>query len=147
MPRLLTFVPCEKVIVGRDGGASFINILEGITITSIAAEGAPSTVKSEIPQVIPYRWAVFSQWLKETEDENKRYEQRIELITPKGETSFTHEFPFILEKRSHRNTIEIHNLPIGESGEHILKLLVREVGGKTWKEIATYPFRITIVRP
>ncbi len=152
MPRLLTFLPCERVAFdAKDSTTTLISIFQGFEISAEkSTEITKGTEDTEPEKVtaIPLRWAIFSLW-KGTDDEvGRSYEQVCELNTPSGKLSFSINMRFKMTKEFQRNTFNITNFPIVESGDYIAKTALREVGedDKVMDQVlieASYPIRIT----
>ena len=139
MPKLLIFAPCDKVIIGvGDNNASLIDILQNINIGMAAGKPIPENAMAAM------RWAVFAMWLKEPEDEGKSYKQRVQLLSPSGKVLTEVITEFQLKKAVHRVANGLQGFPIGEVGEHSLKLCLWE-GKKEpeWREIAMFPLTVT----
>lgn len=142
MPRLLMFVPCERVIIGQgDNSLSLINVLQNIQVNR------PSAGLTEIPAnaAIPMQWAIVTVWLKEREDEGIGYTQRVALISPTERILIESITGFAMEKEAHRIANNIVGFPIGESGPHVLKLWLRAGESRDWREIASFP--VVIAHP
>jgi hypothetical protein len=136
MPKLLLFVPCQKVIVDeREHSASLISVMEQLTVN----------VTSPVPAnaQIPFNWTIVTLWTKTPDDEEKTFEQRTEVILPDGSTFLSAVVSFNLSKQSHRNIVDIFGYPISQEGQHIIRLYIRESGkSKEWNFQAEYPVKL-----
>jgi hypothetical protein len=137
MPNLLIFAPCERVIVEQATNTiSLIALLNDVTV--------PIPAGGEIPMnaAAPQRWYVVSMWHRQSDESDRRFEQRVELIGPSGQTivnahaSLT--FPAGL---IHRNVVTIEGFPIGLAGDYILRLSLREPD-QEWVTRAEYPLKV-----
>src|SRR5260370_11142903 len=97
MPRLLAFLPCEKVIIGQDGNPSVISILQQFNVP------LPAGAKVDPHSMGMFRWDIFSLWERLAGDEEKEFEQRCELISPDGRKSVEAVLKFKFVASMHRN--------------------------------------------
>lgn len=136
MPKLLIFAACERVVIdSEDGNVSMFSIIEGFKLD--ASGDLPADA------VIPIKWAVLSMWRKQTEDEGKEYEQKVQLISPSGAILAEGTSKFRLIKSSHRLRLNIQVLPAGEAGDWLLQLSLRDTSTEEWAVVGEYPFTIT----
>jgi len=138
MPKLLIFVPCERVIVsGSEGGdntASLIAILEGVEVLK----------KVPLDAAVPKPWVIFSLWTRSNGDEDKNYEQICDMVAPSGKVAITSTLQFRFALRNHRINVHVNGLPIGEDGTYLLILYLQEVGKpETKTEYATFPISVS----
>src|SRR5262245_29051282 len=80
MPKLLAYLPCEKVVVEDESkNISVLSILETVNVT--LPTGAPPPA----PQAsIGMAWAIFTLWQKE-KGESGEFESKSILVSPSGE--------------------------------------------------------------
>ncbi|MBI3894971.1 MAG: hypothetical protein HY313_03480 [Acidobacteria bacterium] len=152
MPSLVLFVPCERVALDYvDSSASLIGIFQGFTATKIPKIDGPA----DVPQgpgylvkepTIPIRWCAFSLWRKLPDDENKGFEQVVQLLTPSGKESFNISLSFKMEHKFHRNTAYVNNFPVGEAGDYLLRLFLKGPEGELLEK-AVYPISVEVVLP
>jgi hypothetical protein len=144
MPKLITFVPCAKVIIDQDDNTvSLVSVLESIKIF------IPESEDSSLPEnaVVPFNWCVYALWHKES-GESEKYEERVELKLPDGRMAFQSIMPFEMTPyhRHRRTTVNIKGFPILPDGEYAIKLFLRKAGEENpWEEVAQYP--IYVQRP
>lgn len=143
MPKLLMFAPCEKVIVDKQSNnVSLIAVLQDL---QLRLPDVPIPAKV----TVPIRWHIFSMWLREPGDENRRYEQSCELVAPVGAVLARTRSLFSLEKPTHRVIVSMQGFPLAQSGaggEYLLKLYLRaEREGAEPNEVATYPLSVEIL--
>ena len=137
MPKLLFFVPCQKVIVDeQEHSASVISIIEGLT----AILPTPIPEKAQIP----LNWSIVTLWYQLPEDEGKSFEQRTAVILPNGETAASAVIPFQMGQQNHRNVVSVFGYPIAQSGQHVIRLELREVGddSREWQLMSEYPLTL-----
>ncbi|MBA3321272.1 MAG: hypothetical protein H0T45_07465 [Pyrinomonadaceae bacterium] len=140
MPKILIFAPCEKVIVSEeDKTTSLISLIEGFTI------GIPEGTEVPEEATIPIKWHVLTIWEKIEGEDEKRFEQRIELVLPDGKKPLDEAtaIDFKPEPKRFRQVSMIIGFPISPSGSVMLKLSLKEVGQSDWQEVAEYAIFIT----
>ena len=144
MPRLLFFVPAEKAMTERDNSAlSLITIMNGLQVER-PAEG----VDLPADAMLPVRWAVAAMWFREPGDEGKAFEQRVEVVLPDGSIGATAILPFALPRRTHHGTVRGDLFPVGQAGEYLFRLALREAGtDDEWQIITEYPFEVLHIDP
>src|SRR5437016_2482189 len=130
MPKLLLFVPCEKVIIANDNSVSLITLFEQLQIN------LPVSAKVEAGAGMPLLWSVFTFWHSEPSDEGKKFEQRVEVSLPGNVVIKTNpsQLEFVNTNR-HRVIDRIVGLPIVPAGMAYITLFLREVTEPIWQEI------------
>ena len=141
MPKILIFVPCDKVIVSeQDNTTSIVSIIEAFNIA--IPEGI------DLPEVasIPLTWHVLSFWERLAGEENRHFEQLVELSLPDGKVAFggSMTLDFKPESKRFRAVSSIIGFPVSSAGVYLLKLSVREIGqDNAWQPIADYNIYIS----
>lgn len=136
MPRLLLFVPCERVIVEEGANTvSLIALLSDITVS------VPPSKPLADDAVTPLRWYSLAIWERAEDDENKQFEQRVALTDPSGKIRLEALAPLNIGKGSHRSIGALNGFPIGIPGRLELALFLREQKGE-WKQITAYPLKV-----
>ena len=80
MPKLLAYLPCEKVVIEEESkNISVLSILETVNVT--LPKGAPAPAQ---PSSIGMAWAIFTLWQKE-KGESGEFESKSTLVSPAGE--------------------------------------------------------------
>lgn len=80
MPKLLAYLPCEKVVIEDESkNVSVLSILETVSVT--LAQGAPAPAQSAS---IAMAWAIFALWQKD-KGESGEFESKSVLFSPGGE--------------------------------------------------------------
>lgn len=141
MPRLLTFLPCEKILFGDNQSVSLIIILSEIHF----AVADPEAIKKIPPNTgLPYRWSLFMQWEREPEDKIEQdFECSIELTSESGKVFFTNvaKFAFQPKDHIHRQIGNFDIMPLLPEGRYELLLRQTKNDG-TWIEASRYPVRV-----
>ncbi len=140
MPELLTFLPCEKVIVDERGNVSLIVLLHEIN--------AEIPAQTEIPKnaVTPKEWAIFSMWKPLPQDNGRSFEQAVQMLWPDGSEFKTARLGFRLEaNKIHHNRMSIVGFPIGQSGSVTLNMWL-EQNSKRVGELHSFILNVAHVR-
>jgi hypothetical protein len=133
MPRLLLFGPCQKAIIDQDDAlVSMIAILAGVTVA------APVSLDA----AIQFPWAAVAVWERLIGDEDKAFEQQMQVVQPDDTTIGDSVVQFTFVKRTHQNVIRAMAFPVGQAGLHSLRLSIREVGSADWSVVAEYPVEV-----
>jgi hypothetical protein len=134
MPRLVLFVPCDRVIFGfGDMSASLIIILQDLQIAN------PPIVSP----IVFHHFSVFSQWYKLESDEGKTFEQRIALTYGEEKPLLENIATFQMTQQWHRISANFQAFPPLKPVEYALTLSVREQGNSQWPSpIASYPINV-----
>lgn len=140
MPRLLAFLPCERVIVSSDdNSASVMTILQGFKFSGVKIP------TDDEPVSLPLRWSIFTLWRRTSADEGVTYEQRAELISPSGKVLVAQTAEFVMVKANHRHTGRIFGFPVTGVGEYSLRLSLRALKeGEEYSVMAEYPLTIDV---
>lgn len=142
MPKLLLFVPCERVIVEQGSGVfSLISILQEITTTLVTTDAVPENAMA------PNTWHILTVWLRDAADPSQRFEQRVRMENPNGNVVFDFRSDFEMTKDHHRTTGTIHAFPVGLSGQYWLRLSIRQAGQEAWPDVANYPITVVYAPP
>ena len=129
MPKLLCFLPCEKVIIDQNANTiSMINVLEGISVPKAPTPDAG----------VLLTWSIVSVWEQTEGDARKTYEQRTYLLLPDGKEKVDLITRFQFAQKRHRLIGTINGFPVPLAGDYILKLFLRELGSEQWIPIADY---------
>ncbi|BDI33389.1 hypothetical protein CCAX7_54400 [Capsulimonas corticalis] len=142
MPRLLLFAACRKAI--RDGDD---NTLTAVALWSYIDVGIFEGTEILDTDVVPQEWAIISAWRTIPEDEGKDYEQKIELVGPKGDVLLEFVSPLVLTLRSANTILRSTNFPTPQ-GNYELKLYLRTYSSESpgeWQIKADYPIEVTHV--
>jgi hypothetical protein len=141
MPRLVTLLPCEKVIVDREGVPSLVALFENLNITPSEDENIATVPK----ETITYQhWAVFSEW-EITPDELalKEADQVLEMHYPDGSAvPIRGRIQFLFENagitRNHQNIV---GFPVGQEGTYSIRVWL-EKDGKPISEVGIRQMKV-----
>jgi hypothetical protein len=165
MPKVLLFVPCEKVgYDASDQAAVLTGIFQGFTISMIDQPiFTPSTVSilpinrsnadasgeragGSAPQLIPLKWVVFALYRFAENETGKKYVQLCELVKPDGTVFMSSETTIDVKARFHRNTINVVGFPTDQAGDYNLRLSLAEEGNVLeFKQ--DYPISVSFTEP
>jgi hypothetical protein len=136
MPKLLIFAPCEKVIIDQSNNPSLIGVIQGLM--------SPLPAQTIVPKKSMglMRWDIFTLWQREEGDGEREYVQECQLIDPDGSTTIQASIRFKFIASTHRNIMSMYGFPLGDVGDHLLKLWLRDPSG-TIREIASFPLTIS----
>jgi hypothetical protein len=141
MPRLLTLLPCEKVIVDRDGIPSLVSLFENLNIAPSQGENIVEVPKETVTL---QHWAVFSEWeIGEDELDLKKADQILEIQFPDGSLApmkgrLLFNFPNAGTFRSHQ---DILGFPVGQEGAYTIRVWL-EKDGMPVSEVGTRKLRV-----
>lgn len=139
MPKLLVFVPCDKVLVSKlDNTTSIISIIEGFDFQ------VPDGVVLPEGSSVPMNWQVLAFWEKIGDEADKKFEQLIEIVPPGGKHNMNIISPidFEPEPKRFRLVSMVQGFPLTHEGTCVLKLSLREVGTEAWRQVADYSIYI-----
>lgn len=145
MPKLLVFLPCERVVIGREGdnSASIIAIVQGFTAEGSEIPRAPDGPGAPVV-AIPVSWSIFALWDGAPVDGD--LQARTELFSPYGRSLFKLDVAWRFEegKRFHRLLSKVPAFPLDGVGEYILKHSLK-VGEGDFIEHASFPIPLASV--
>lgn len=142
MPHILLFAPCQKVIIDQiDTSISLISIISGVVVNM-----PPHDEANPLPEniAVPMQWAAVSVWLRLAEDENRLFEQQVNILGP-GRHIFQSDavVQFSMTERTHQIYVAASAFPFREAGEYALILSIRERDqNQEWRQVAEYPIEM-----
>lgn|SRR5579871_758471 len=143
MPRLILFVPAERVIIDdQDRSLSLISIMSGVKIQLVRPNEQPAPGTA-----VPLRWSVLSLWKQESNDEGKSFEQRLQLFMPDGSVPFDLTTPFNMREQNYRIRNDVFGFVVSTPGLCRLVVSLREVGHDAWTEFSAYEMLLEHVLP
>jgi hypothetical protein len=145
MPKLLTFVPCERVILSQeDNSVSLISILTEVQASLPFPD--PTTIPENAS--VPLRWYFFSMWWFEPGDEGRKFTQRTTLESENGKILVSGEVAveMLPEKKSMRCVVSMPAFPVSRPGTCVARLSIRPTDRTTeqWVEMAWFPVVLTL---
>ena len=132
MPKLLAYLPCEKVVVEDESkNVSVLSILETVTVALPAGAPAPRDKAS-----IPMSWAIFTLWQKET-GESGEFESKSVLASPAGEALVeTPVAKLDFEPNGRQQVINrMSSFPVWTPGACRLRLMVKTSRDAQFREL------------
>lgn len=143
MLKLLFFVPCEKIIEGKDNSTSLVSVLEHIAVNAEGMEDVPTNAG------LPFTWSAIVLWTRDG-DVSKPviYESKISLIAPNGIVAITgkQEFEVSNQYFNFRNQVNFPIFPIGLEGVYKLTLDYKQKNSEEWENVGEYPIRLIYTR-
>jgi len=134
MPKLLAYLPCEKVVVEEESkNISVLSILETVNVTLPQGSPAPAHQAS-----IGMAWAIFTLWQKE-KGESGEFESKSVLVSPAGELLAETPVAKLAFGTNTRQQIinRMASFPIWTPGPCQLKLMVRTSRDGEFRELAS----------
>ena len=133
MPKLLAYLPCEKVVIEEESkNISVLSILETVNVT--LAHGAPAPAQNAS---IGMAWAIFTLWQKER-GESGEFESKSVFVSPAGgllaETPAA-KLGFGTNTRQ-QVVNRMSSFPVGAPGACQLKLMVKTTRDGDYRELA-----------
>ena len=138
MPKLLMFVPCERVLIEQGSNS--------VSLISVFSELRLKVKEPLTPDAsIPLRWNVIATWRKDNDERSKDFEQRVYLQGPSSEGPKIHvdlRTQFEMTKPNHRTVGTINGFPVAVAGIFDLVLELRVLDSEIWREMARYPMTL-----
>jgi hypothetical protein len=133
MPKLLAYLPCEKVVIEEQSkNISVLSILETVSVTLPKDAQPPAQ-----PASIGMAWAIFTLWQKE-KGESGGFESKSALVSPAGELLAETPVTKLAFGANTRQQIinRMASFPIWTPGACQLKLMVRTSRAADFRELA-----------
>ena len=132
MPRLVAFLPCEKVVLEQgSNNASIIAVLDSLTLT------VPKDTPAPQPQTaLAMPWAIFTLFQKEDNDTGE-FECKSVLMSDSGEVLMdgpVSKFSFNVPRM--RIVMQVNGFPIWVPGQLWLALMLKAPGQSDFGEVA-----------
>lgn len=137
MPRLLLFAPCQRAIIDRtDTSVSLIAVMNSITAESFEPNLSPDAVGVLL-------WAAVTIWEQTPGDEDRTFEQRVQIVRPDGEAVGEGAISFAFAERIHQTAVSGTFFPVGQPGLCQMRLSLRETGDEhNWAVVTEYPVEV-----
>lgn len=133
MPKLLAYLPCEKVVIEDESkNVSVLSILETVTVTMPRGAAPPAQNAS-----IRMPWAIFALWQKD-KDESGEFESKSALVSPAGELLAETPIAKLSFGANSRQQVvnRMAEFPIWAPGACQLKLMVKTSRDTGFRELA-----------
>lgn len=142
MPRLLLFAPFRQVIIDQaTNNLSLISLMEAITLRPDPA------VEIQQNAQVPIDWSLIAVWLREPNEENQQFEQRVTIFRPDGTDGGPAVTAFTMTHHTLRvpgNAFGFPALP----GTYTFRLELRRLFEKAeaeWEYVAEFPLLLQYV--
>lgn len=137
MPRIVLFVPCEKLIIDtQTNNITLISVLHQISYRP------RSNIQLPPDAAIPMQWDVVSVWQREDGDEGISFNQRLTLRAHGNENViFERVSPWRFATLFARNVVRIRGFPIAAQGFLDLTLSYRRPESD-WLDVTTFPLEL-----
>jgi hypothetical protein len=113
-------VPCEKIIIDKDGAHSLINVMLNAAIAVQRQEGGKPAEQTEVPRnaVMPHQWWIYSLWRPSPEDVGASFEQVYQVYWPDGEKFAETRLAFEQKDATVQQTsFYFLGFPVGQEGQ------------------------------
>lgn len=143
MPKLLAFLPCEKIIRDERGGnITLIAVLERVNILL----KQPARIEKAVS--FPMKWAILSSWQRQPDDEGKTFEETFLLRDASGTTLMGGSASFAFTDMMHHTIYNLDSFPVSPGGGmYQLSMTVAERGSPHGEPITTYPVLVVLSEP
>jgi hypothetical protein len=151
MPRLVLFGVCQKAIWdGEDRAVSLIAVMGGINVRRADIQSVQDGEDNNENQVIaaPHSWSAVAIWRANPGDEERTFEQKVEVVDPLERVSGGASTPFVVQPNAALHTVRVGGevLPVGVAGQCRFRLSLREaIEGSEWSVMTEYPLDVTHV--
>lgn len=142
MPKLLAFLPCEKVLEDKStNNISLISIMQDMTV-QLPSESLPLPKNA----LAPTQWTIFAMWSREPE-EQEAFDVKATLVAP-GEETIVETLPTPVTFQdftvnSQRILMNVIGFPIGVAGKLEILLFTKQQDQSEFVEIARFPMSVT----
>lgn len=136
MPRLILFAACSRVIVdAEDETVTLVGLLERVSVLR-DAEG-------RVPTVADVNWQHIAIWQADDGDEDRTYEQRVEVLRPDRRQAAEVRHPLDLSRKMLRVYGAVAGFPSEVEGAYTIRLSSRNaLDDETWQKVAEYPVTV-----
>jgi hypothetical protein len=117
--KCIAIVPCEKLIIDKEGAHSIINVMLNaeIALQQIETQKAPQLVPIPTDAVSPTTWWVYTIWNPSSKDVGENFDQVYQLYWPSGDKLLENRLSFRLDKNAlMQTTFSFVGLPVGQEG-------------------------------
>jgi hypothetical protein len=135
MPKLLLFVPCQRIIVSADDQTlTLVSLVDGVNAPM--ADG-------KAPSVADLSWEHLTVWQPGPDDEGQEYEQRLEIVRPDRGVAADVRQRFAMPGRPLRVRGSVVGFPADVEGDYVLRLSLRHVlDADVWQRMGEYPVTV-----
>ena len=123
MPKLLLFVPCQKVLIDQDNTISTVSIIQEMWLE------AGATVPPDFQAAV--RWDVVTLWFRLPEDDGRTFEQVVMLLTSDGTMTSHTKLQFSMSTPFHRTLSYMYGFQVGQPGTHHLELKLKDMANES----------------
>lgn len=134
-------LPCEKIIIDKEGAHSIINVMLNAELLAQKAEGTEPPEQMQIPAnaVAPIVWWIYTLWYPETEDVGKTFDQIFQAYWPNGEKFMDSKLQFTMQNDAPiQTTFHVGGLPAGQVGRLRIATWIDHLGTRISEVNETY---------
>ena len=117
--KCVALVPCDKIIIDKEGAHSIINVMLNaeIALQQLEPQQSPQLVPIPADAISPTTWWVYTIWNPSAEDVGKKLDQFYQLYWPNGEKLLEKSLSFQPDKNAlWQTTFCFVGLPVGQEG-------------------------------
>jgi hypothetical protein len=124
MPKVIFFLPCEKMLTDEHKTLTLVSILQDINLT------VPSGLNVPLEATVSKEWKVASLIRHSDPSEiGKRFIHHVEIIKPDGTIMVrASKIPFVLPRGSYFTRVDVSEIPVGQQGRLVIRLWLYEEG-------------------
>jgi hypothetical protein len=118
--KCVALLPCEKIIVDKEGASSLITVISNLKTKLQKVEAGHPAEQLEIMSnaVMPMTWWIYTQWDPNQDDIGKQFEQMYQVFWPNGDKLLETSLQFTQEdERKKESSFYIVGLPVGQEGK------------------------------
>lgn len=113
-------LPCEKIIIDKDGAHSIINVMQNaaVVLQKKELDGITEQLAVPVNAVMQMTWWIFSVWLPSSSDVGRSFEQVYQLYWPNGDKFVENRLAFTQkDDRSQQTNFYYIGFPVGQIGD------------------------------
>jgi hypothetical protein len=117
--KCVALVPCEKIIIDKEGAHSIINVMLNaeIALQQIEPQKTAQSVPIPTDAISPTTWWVYTIWNPSDKHMGKNFEQVYQLYWPSGDKLLESRLTFRPDKNAlWQTTFSFVGLPVGQEG-------------------------------
>lgn len=124
MPKIIFFLPCEKILTDEGGTITLISILQDLNIE------IPANAEIPVNAVIPREWQIISLTRPSgRNDIGTKLIHHLEIVKPDGELmGVAAKTSFVYEDKPHRMVVRVNGIPVNAQGRMALRLWIYPEG-------------------
>lgn len=140
MAKLLWIIACQRAIVDRENGTiTLVDVVENVNIPA-----PPPEIAAKKP-LVPFRFAVVTQWERSDFDKSETLEGRVRLLTPSGKRYGESIFSLMIQQRRAQIITAAHGFRYTGPGAYSVRVELN-ISGK-WRKVGSTSFQVNLQEP